>query len=210
MPNAIHSFSSAASGVEPPAWPKFLLTCLVIYFSLRLLWRLADLVVSPSFATANDIRAANRRLANPFRRYHPSLLLEALECDFPIRITIGDARQDLATTLTLAREHEADRRAHAQLHKEQCALSMALVRQCEADMRAHAQLLQEVGALSMALVKICGYQNQICDAQRQLVALIADIKAAVTRHAALSAPAPGSMREYADLQLGPGWDRSLF
>ena len=172
MPNAIHSFSSAASEVEPPVWPKILLHSLVIYSSLRLLWRLTDFVVSTSCVTANDIRAVNRRLAQLlivlhfpvlssvagfvsaasvltrqladfYRRYHPSLLLEALKRSFPKRITIVDARQKPSTMPT---------------HMFRCG----------AEMRAYAQQVEEQRALSLALLKLCDIQKQLCETQKQL------------------------------------------
>jgi hypothetical protein len=69
----------------------------------------------------------------------------------------------------------------------------ALAREREADRRAHAQQLEEHRALSKDLLKLC-------DAQKQLITMMAAREAAGARNAARPAPAPGSLREYAYLR----------
>jgi hypothetical protein len=140
MPNAIHSFSSAAPNLSPPVWAPILLGFLCIC----VLWSSLDLLEPPSGATASAVPHRLPRLGLfifrsvlsfdvgvlayllTHRQDHPRLLLAALKRSLPIHVTVVDARQARLIARAKAREREADRRAHAQLVEDLRALLLIL------------------------------------------------------------------------------------
>jgi hypothetical protein len=140
MPNAIHSFSSAAPNLSPPVWAPIFLGFLCIC----VLWSSLDLPEPLSGATASAVPHRLPRLGLfifrsvlsfdvgvlayllTHRQDHPRLLLAALKRSLPIHVTVVDARQARFIARAKAREREADRRAHAQLVEDLRALLLIL------------------------------------------------------------------------------------
>jgi hypothetical protein len=66
MPNAIHSFSSAASDLSPPVWPYVLLCFLVLYvlcLGIHVLWQFLGCIEFTYYDTANSISSVLYLLA---------------------------------------------------------------------------------------------------------------------------------------------------
>ncbi|KAG9199063.1 hypothetical protein G6514_009076 [Epicoccum nigrum] len=232
MPDAIHSFSSAASDLSPPVWPYFLLCFLVLYVlclgtyglwqplgcieftyydtadsTSSVSYRLARLCVvlyhsAPSFVASLDstLFVLTCRLAKVYHRYHPKMLLKDLKRRFPIHVIVIGAHQARSITRAVARERDADRRAHIQQFEEERALPNALLNY---QVQLITAMAAEQRALSETLLKLCNEVKQLTTVMAAEEAARATT-GAIVRKAAKPAPAPGSMREHIALRYLDG------